>query len=77
MAGLWATATVLALAVIFPFSGKRISFYTVYEMLRDTGLTILSLFMIGASAGIIIGTLSYSGLGFSFTLSLCISAVAR
>ena len=70
MAGLWATATVLVLAVIFPFSGKRISFYTVYEMLRDTGLTILSLFMIGASAGIIIGTLSYSGLGFSFTLSL-------
>jgi TRAP transporter 4TM/12TM fusion protein len=70
LAGLWATATVLVLAVIFPFSGKRIGFYTVYEMLRDTGLTILGLFMIGAAAGIIIGTLNYSGVGFSFTLSL-------
>ncbi len=70
MAGLLATATVLVLAVVFPFGGKRISFADVYEMLRETGLTILGLFMIGASAGIIIGTLSYSGVGFSFTLSL-------
>ena len=70
MAGLLATATVLVLAIIFPFSGKRINFHDVYEMLRDTGLVILGLFMIGAAAGIIIGTLNYSGLGFSFTLSL-------
>ena len=70
MAGLLATATVLVLAVIFPFSGKRIGFRDVYEMLRETGLTILGLFMIGAAAGIIIGTLNYSGIGFSFTLSL-------
>ena len=70
MAGLLATATVLVLAVIFPFSGKRIGFRDVYEMLRETGLTILDLFMIGAAAGIIIGTLNYSGIGFSFTLSL-------
>ena len=70
MSGLLATATVLLLAVIFPFSGKRIGFRDVYEMLRETGLTILGLFMIGAAAGIIIGTLNYSGIGFSFTLSL-------
>jgi TRAP transporter 4TM/12TM fusion protein len=70
MAGLWAIATVLVLAVVFPFSGKRVRPHDVYEMLRETGLTILGLFMIGAAAGIIIGTLSYSGIGFSFTLSL-------
>jgi len=70
MAGLLASATVLVIAVIFPFGGKRIGFRDVYEMLRDTGLTVLSLFMIGAAAGIIIGTLNYSGVGFSFTLSL-------
>ena len=70
MAGLLATVTVLVLAVVFPFGGKRIGFGDVYEMLRETGLTILGLFMIGAAAGIIIGTLNYSGLGFSFTMSL-------
>jgi TRAP transporter 4TM/12TM fusion protein len=70
MAGLLASATVLVLAVVFPIGGRRIGFADVYEMLRDTGLTILALFMIGAAAGMIIGTLSYSGIGFSFTLSL-------
>jgi TRAP-type uncharacterized transport system fused permease subunit len=39
-------------------------------MLRDTGLGILDLFMIGAAAGIIIGTLNYSGVGFTLTLVL-------
>ncbi len=70
ISGLWATASVLVLAYLFPFSGKRIGFTDIYEMLRDTGLSILGLFMIGASAGIIIGTLNYSGIGFSLTLSL-------
>jgi TRAP transporter 4TM/12TM fusion protein len=70
LSGLIASATVLVLAVVFPIGGKRIGFTDVYVMLRDTGLTILGLFMIGAAAGMIIGTLSYSGIGFSFTLSL-------
>src|SRR5665647_1230263 len=70
MAGLLATAAVLVMAVIFPFSGKRIGLNDIYEMLRDTGLTVIGLFMIGASAGIIVGTLNYSGVGFSLTLSL-------
>jgi TRAP-type uncharacterized transport system fused permease subunit len=50
--------------------GNRIGWRDLYEMLRDTGLTVIDLFMIGAAAGIIIGTLNYSGIGFSLTLSL-------
>jgi len=69
-AGLAATVAALALALVFPFQGKRIGWRDLYEMLRSSGLAVLELFMIGAAAGIIIGTLTYSGLGFSLTLVL-------
>ena len=69
-AGLAATVASLALAMIFPFQGRRIGLRDLYQMLRESGLAVLDLFMIGAAAGIIIGTLTYSGLGFSLTLVL-------
>lgn len=67
-AGLLATASALLLAALVPFEGKRIGLRDLYEMLEETGRSVLELFMIGAAAGIIIGTLNYSGLGFSVTL---------
>ena len=69
-AGLAATVASLVLAIVFPFRGKRIGLGDLYQMLRESGLAVLDLFMIGAAAGIIIGTLTYSGLGFSLTLVL-------
>jgi TRAP transporter 4TM/12TM fusion protein len=69
-AGLVATATALGLGIVIPFRGKRISFRDFYEMLRDSGLSVLDLFMLGAAAGIMIGTLNYSGVGFSLSLVL-------
>jgi TRAP transporter 4TM/12TM fusion protein len=69
-AGLAATVTSLALAMLFPFQGKRIGWRDLYAMLRESAFSVLELFMIGAAAGIIIGTLTYSGLGFSLTLVL-------
>jgi TRAP transporter 4TM/12TM fusion protein len=65
-----ATAALLVLALVFGFQGKRIGISDLIEMMRDTALSVLSLFMIGAAAGVIIGTLNYSGAGFGFTLSL-------
>ena len=70
VAGLYATASAVAFGVAVPFQGKRMGIRDLYEMLRDTGLGILDLFMIGAAAGIIIGTLNYSGVGFTLTLVL-------
>src|SRR5205809_250940 len=74
MAGLVATAIVLALGVVFPFRGKRIGFRDLYAMLRDAGTSVLDLFMLGAAAGIIIGALNYSGVGFTLTLVLILLA---
>ncbi len=69
-AALLATATVIVASLIFGFRGKRLSFTDLYAMLRDTGMTVVELFMIGALAGAVIGCLNYSGLGFSLTLAL-------
>jgi TRAP transporter 4TM/12TM fusion protein len=69
-AGLLAIGSVLLLSIAAPASGKRIGWRELAAMLRDTGKTVTDLFMIGACAGIIIGCLNYSGVGFSLTLSL-------
>jgi len=69
-AGLLATVVVLVLAIVFPFANKRLGLHDIYEILRETGVTVLDLFMIGMAAGIIIGSLNYAGIGFSLTLSL-------
>jgi TRAP transporter 4TM/12TM fusion protein len=69
-AGLAATAASLVLATLFPFQGRRLGWRDLYAMLRESAFSVLELFMIAAAAGIIIGTLTYSGLGFSLTLVL-------
>ena len=69
-AGLFATAAAVAFGFAVPFRGKRIGAGDIYAMLRETGLGVLDLFMIGVAAGIIIGTLNYSGVGFTLTLVL-------
>ena len=74
VAGLAATACALALAVLVPFKGKRVGLRDLYEMLRDSGFSVLDLFMLGASAGIMIGALNYSGVGFTLSLVLITAA---
>src|SRR5437879_10270638 len=74
MAGLVATAIVPALGVLIPFRGRRIGFRDLAVMLRDAGIAVLDLFMLGAAAGIMIGALNYSGVGFTLTLVLILLA---
>ena len=69
-AALLATGVLLVLALVFGFEGHRIRFADFGAMMRDTAISVLPLFMVGAAAGIIIGTLNYSGVGFGLTLSL-------
>jgi TRAP-type uncharacterized transport system fused permease subunit len=69
-AGLITVVVSLILAMLVPFQGKRVGIREIYEMLRDTGLAVLDLFMIGAASGIMIGALNYSGTGFTLSLVL-------
>jgi len=61
---------VIVASLLFGFNGKRLGWSDLYAILRDTGLTVIDLFMIGAAAGAVIACLNYSGLGFSLTLAL-------
>ena len=74
MAGLVATGMVLAIGVLLPFQGKRIGVRDLWAMLRESGLSVIDLFMLGAAAGIMIGALNYSGVGFTLTLVLILLA---
>lgn len=69
-AALLASAVILVAGVLFPFQGKRMGVRDLVAMLRVTGLSVLDLFMIGAAAGMVIGVLNATGLGFGLTLSL-------
>ena len=69
-AAIAATALILAVALVIPLHGKRLTFREIVDMLRVTGLSVLDLIMIGATAGIMIGALNISGLGFGLSLSL-------
>ncbi len=69
-AGLLAIVTTLVLALAFPFEGKRITWRDLVGMFRETGVSVLDLFMIGAASGIMIGALNYSGVGFTLTIVL-------
>jgi len=60
----------LMASFVFGFRGYRPKLRDLYAMLRDTGLTVIELFMIGAAAGAVIATLNLSGLGFGLTLAL-------
>src|SRR3989304_7611978 len=75
-AGLLATVAALMASVVFGLRGYRPKLRDLYAMLRDTGLTVIELFMIGAAAGAVIATLNLSGLGFGLTLALVVSSGA-
>lgn len=69
-AALWATLTLVVLAVCLGFSGERMKLHAILVGLKETGTVALSVILISAAAGIIIGVLNQSGLSFNLTLLL-------
>jgi TRAP transporter 4TM/12TM fusion protein len=69
-AALYAAVSVVALALIFGYRGRRPALGPILATLRETGLAALDIILIGAAAGIVIGVLSVTGLGFNLTLAL-------
>ena len=67
---LWAAATVIVFGVGIGYKGKRLTPRDVFEAIKETGTTVLDIVMIGGAAGIVIGVLNISGLGFGLTLFL-------
>jgi TRAP-type uncharacterized transport system fused permease subunit len=57
-------------AILFGYKGKRPGFGAIFDAVRQTGHGVLDIIMICCGAGIVIGVLSVSGLGFGLTLTL-------
>jgi TRAP transporter 4TM/12TM fusion protein len=69
-AALNSLAVVIVFALVFGYRGTRLKLSGVLDIVRTTGTAVLDIFMIGAGAGMVIGVLNITGLGFGLTLSL-------
>ena len=67
---LLSAAVILATGAVFGYRGKRMSLHDALDAVRLTGFAVLDIIMIGAAAGIIIGILNVTGIGFGLSLSL-------
>lgn len=67
---LLSAGTLLLGGFIVGYKGKRLSLRDIVDALRETGFGVLDIVMIGAAAGIVIGVLNISGLGFGLSLAL-------
>jgi TRAP transporter 4TM/12TM fusion protein len=67
---LWAIVAVLLPALIFGFQGKRPGLRQMVDALAETGHGAVDLILICGAAGIVIGVLAISGLGYQLTLGL-------
>jgi TRAP transporter 4TM/12TM fusion protein len=67
---LYAVGVLLACAFVFGYDGKRAGLSMVWRALRETGHSCIELLLIVAVAGLMIGLLNTSGLGFALTYSL-------
>jgi TRAP transporter 4TM/12TM fusion protein len=70
MAAIVASMVLVTGAAIFSYKGSRPGLSQIAEAIRGTGLIVLDLVLICAGAGVVIGVLANSGLGFTFTNSL-------
>jgi TRAP transporter 4TM/12TM fusion protein len=70
LAALVSAAVILATGAAIGYRGKRLGWRDLLDAFRSTGVLVLDIFMIGAAAGLVIGVLNISGLGFGLTLAL-------
>ena len=66
-AAILASVILLAFSLVFGYQGFRPGLGAIFETFRRTGMAVLDIILICAAAGMVIGVLSNSGLGFTFT----------
>lgn len=67
---LWAAGSLIPIGLFLGYKGERMKLRAVLDALTRTGGIVLQIVMIGAMAGIIIGVLNITGLGFALTQGL-------
>jgi TRAP transporter 4TM/12TM fusion protein len=69
-AAVYATAILIVLSMVFGYRGTRVRPRQMLRAILDTGRASLDIVLIGAAAGLVVGTLSVSGISFGLTLQL-------
>ncbi|MFT7572462.1 MAG: TRAP transporter 4TM/12TM fusion protein [Paracoccaceae bacterium] len=67
---LWASVSLIPIGFLLGYKGERMKLTAPIKALSETGSLVVQLIMIGAMAGIVIGVLNTTGLGFAMTQSL-------
>jgi len=70
MSALLGAAVLVVMALVFGYKGERPSPLQLIKAIRSAGLVSLDIIMVCVAAGIVIGVLGISGLGFNLTLAL-------
>ncbi len=73
-AAMWATGSLLPVGLFLGYRGNRMEWRVIFEALGRTGLLVIQLLMVAAMAGIVIGVLNITGLGFALTESVVLYA---
>lgn len=66
-AAVYASGAMLVLAMFIPYGGQRIRIRDLFPILAESGMIVVSLLMVVASAGIVIGILNLTGFAFALT----------
>ena len=62
--------SVVIVGVFFGYKGARMNLLSVLKCMSSTGIAVTQIVMIGAMAGVVIGVLNITGLGFALTQAL-------
>lgn len=66
-AAIWSCVAIAVLGTMRSYKGERMTFMRLYGAFRDTGLVMVELIMIVAAAGMVIGIINYTTIGFAIT----------
>ena len=69
-AAFWSVVALIPLGLLFRYDGKGLTIPALWEGLCSAGRIVVDIVLIGAAAGLIIGVLNITSLGFALTLSL-------
>lgn len=69
-AAIWSALTLILLSLVMAPKGSKPNLKMLAKAVKDTGLAVVDIVLITAAAGIVIGVLGISGLGFNLTMAL-------
>ncbi len=69
-AAMYAIGLIIPIALVFGYRGVRMPWTRLVEAVGDTGVAVTQLLMVSAMAGVVIGVLNITGLGFALTQAI-------